>query len=150
MCSLLPCVFDKMIVIFESVLTEQILSSKDLRVSMCCLLFHNPMSTSLAHRCGTVANSSATIALSCNGLCSTNIAYYFVPYGVTVSSDPADPNYGRNKGFKVTHVRHFRVDLLGTNLVLTVPSSVMDHQRFLRLLYTAIETMLLLLLKGKH
>ena len=39
---------------------------------------------------------------------TNNVAYYFVPYGVTVSSNPGDANYVCRKGFKVTHVRHFR------------------------------------------
>lgn len=49
-----------------------------------------------------------------DGNMTNNMTYYFVPYGVVVSGvfDPDlgidDPNYIRNKGFKVTHVRRFR------------------------------------------
>ncbi|CAO5682065.1 MAG: hypothetical protein HEEMFOPI_01577 [Holosporales bacterium] len=34
--------------------------------------------------------------------------YYFVPYGVAVDSLPESDNYVVNKGFKVTHITHYR------------------------------------------
>ena len=37
-----------------------------------------------------------------------NVAYYFVPYGVAVDARPGRDNYVVNKGFKVTHVTHYR------------------------------------------
>lgn len=51
-----------------------------------------------------------------SGNANNNIAYYFVPYGVEVSSNPDSANYVTRKGFRVTHVRHFRADIAGTNL----------------------------------
>ena len=39
-----------------------------------------------------------------------NIAYYFVPYGVEVDSNPRSQRYVGHKGFKVTQVQHFRGD----------------------------------------
>lgn len=51
-----------------------------------------------------------------SGNANNNIAYYFVPYGVEVSNDPSSGNYVPMRGFRVTHVRHFRVDIAGTNL----------------------------------
>lgn len=56
-----------------------------------------------------------------SGNINNDLAYYFVPYGVMASSNPADGNYVTARGFMVTNVRHFRNGGDGANLGINDP-----------------------------